>query len=48
MRPGESGGMETIMGMRKNESLGFVDAMMVELGGPRSGALLEKLDAATP
>ncbi|MBX3375370.1 MAG: IS5 family transposase [Phycisphaeraceae bacterium] len=48
MRPGESGGMETIMGMRKNESLGFVDAMMVELGGPRSGALLERLDVATP
>lgn len=36
------------MGTRKNESMGFVDAMMAELGGPRSGALLEKLDAATP
>lgn len=36
------------MGVRKNESMGFVDAMMAELGGPRSGALLERLDAATP
>lgn len=36
------------MGVRKNESLGFVDAMMAELGGPRSAVLLEKLDAATP
>lgn len=36
------------MGLRKNESMGFVDVMMAELGGPRSGALLEKLDAATP
>lgn len=36
------------MGVRKNESMGFVDAVMVELGGPRSAALLEKLDAATP
>lgn len=36
------------MGVRQNESRGFVDAMMAELGGPRSAALLEKLDAATP
>jgi transposase, IS5 family len=36
------------MAMRKNESMGFVDAMMAELGGPRSSTLLEKLDAATP
>lgn len=36
------------MGVRKNESMGFVDAMLAELGGPRSGALLERLDAATP
>ena len=36
------------MAVRKNESYGFVDAMMAELGGPRSAALLEKLDAATP
>lgn len=34
--------------VRSNEALGFVDAMMAELGGPRSAALLEKLDAATP
>ena len=34
--------------VRKNESMGFVDAMMGELGGPRSAVLLEKLDAATP
>lgn len=36
------------MAVRKNEAYGFVDAMMAELGGPRSGALLERLDAATP
>jgi hypothetical protein len=36
------------MGVRKNESMGFVDAMLSELGGPRSAALLERLDAATP
>lgn len=36
------------MAVRQNESMGFVDAMLVELGGPRSAALLEKLDAATP
>ena len=36
------------MPVRKNESMSFVDAMMAELGGPRSAALLERLDAATP
>lgn len=36
------------MGVRQNESMGFVDAMMAGLGGPRSAALLQKLDAATP
>ena len=36
------------MAVRKNESMGFVDAALEELGGPRSAALLEKLDAATP
>lgn len=36
------------MGTRQNESMGFVDAMMAELGGPRSAAMLERLDAATP
>lgn len=36
------------MAVRKNESMGFVDAMLDGLGGPRSAALLEKLDAATP
>ena len=36
------------MAVRQNESMGFVDAMMAGLGGPRSAALLEKLDAATP
>jgi IS5 family transposase len=41
-------GLEAIMGVRKNGSMGFVDAMMAELGGPRSAALLERLDAATP
>jgi IS5 family transposase len=41
-------GLEAIMTVRRNESMGFVDAMMAELGGPRSAALLQKLDAATP
>ena len=36
------------MGIRKNESMGFVDAMMAELGGARSAALLARLDEATP
>jgi transposase, IS5 family len=36
------------MPKRINEAMGFVDAVMGELGGPRSSALLEKLDAATP
>jgi IS5 family transposase len=36
------------MGVRKNESMGFIDAVIAELGGPRSAALLERLDAATP
>jgi len=41
-------GLEAIMAVRKNESMGFVDAALSDLGGPRSAALLEKLDAATP
>lgn len=36
------------MGVRKNESMGFVDAALEGLGGPRSATLLERLDAATP
>ncbi len=36
------------MAVRRNESMGFVDAALEGLGGPRSAALLEKLDAATP
>lgn len=36
------------MAIRKNESMGFVDAALAGLGGPRAGTLLEKLDAATP
>ena len=36
------------MAVRKNESMGFVDAVVADLGGPRSGAILEQLDAATP
>lgn len=36
------------MGVRKNEDMGFVDAALADLGGPRSSALLERLDAATP
>ncbi len=34
------------MGVRKNQSMGFVDAMLEGLGGPRSAALRERLDAA--
>jgi len=34
------------MAIRKNEQMGFADAMLA--GGPRSAALLERLDAATP
>lgn len=36
------------MAVRKNETFGFVDAVMADLGGPRSATLLERLDAATP
>lgn len=36
------------MPVRTNESMGFVDAALDGLGGPRSAAMLEKLDAATP
>jgi IS5 family transposase len=34
------------MTIRTNEAMGFADAMLA--GGPRSAALLERLDAATP
>jgi IS5 family transposase len=34
--------------VRRNESMGFVDAALDGLGGLRTAALLEKLDAATP
>lgn len=34
------------MAIRKNEDMGFADVMLS--GGPRSAALLERLDAATP
>ena len=40
--------LEAMMAVRKNEAMGFVDAVMAELGGPRSATLLEKLNAATP
>jgi transposase, IS5 family len=36
------------MAIRENSAMGFVDVVMGDLGGPRSAALLEKLDAATP
>jgi IS5 family transposase len=36
------------MAIRRNESMGFVDAALQDLGGPRSAALLERLNAATP
>jgi IS5 family transposase len=42
------GGLEAIMGVRKNESMGFVDAAVDGLGGPRTAAMLERLGAATP
>jgi IS5 family transposase len=41
-------GLEAFMAVRKNGSMGFVDAAMADLGGPRSAATLEQLDAATP
>lgn len=34
--------------VRRNESMGFVDAALDGMGGPRSAALLDRLDAATP
>ena len=36
------------MAVRKNEAMGFVDAMLDGLGGPRTAKLLEKLEAAAP
>lgn len=36
------------MAVRKNGSMGFVDAALAGLGGPRAAGLLERLDAATP
>ncbi len=36
------------MAIRKNESMGFVDAMLAERGGPRTTALLKRLERATP
>ena len=36
------------MAVRKNDSMGFVDAVLADLGGPRSASMLERLDAATP
>jgi IS5 family transposase len=36
------------MGIRRNESMGFVDAALDGLGGTRSATMLERLDAATP
>jgi transposase, IS5 family len=36
------------MATRKNADMGFVDAMLQGLGGPRSAGLLRRLDEATP
>ena len=36
------------MAIRQNESMGFIDAALAGLGGPRAAALLKKLHAATP
>ena len=36
------------MGIRQNESMGFVDAALGTLGGPRSAEFLAKVEAATP
>jgi hypothetical protein len=41
-------GLEAIMGVRKNGSMGFVDAARDGMGGPRAAGLLERLDVATP
>lgn len=36
------------MAVRRNKDAGFVDAALIDLGGPRSGDLLARLDAAVP
>lgn len=36
------------MAERKNAEMGFVDAWTAELGGPKTAAMLEKLDAVVP
>ena len=36
------------MALRQNESMGFVDSVISDLGGPRSATLLQRLDGATP
>jgi IS5 family transposase len=40
--------MEADMAERNNAALGLVDGMTADLGGPRTGALLWRLDAAVP
>ncbi len=39
---------DAVMAVRKNESMGVVDAALAGLGGPRSAALLDCLDSARP
>ena len=39
---------EASMALRQNESMGFVDSVISDLGGPRAATLLQRLDAATP
>jgi IS5 family transposase len=46
--PGCRAGLEAIMAIRRNGSMGFVDAALDGLGGPRATALLERLNAAAP
>lgn len=36
------------MAIRKNAEMGFADAVLADRGGPRTGAMLRRLDAATP
>jgi len=40
--------LEAIMAVRKNESMGFADAAIDGLGGPRSAVMLKRLNALTP
>jgi IS5 family transposase len=40
--------MEATMAERRNTQGGLIDGLTADLGGPRTGALLDRLDAAIP